>query len=353
MHSAPARFPEYMKSYKKHTLSMILYALGFVTMLALLLIMEQPFLLAFLIVYVLIPVLLLPLYFRTVTKTSFRTYCPASYVEKEHDIPLYFELINPTISPFFLCEIDFNVKNLYYENEFNHHLAIHVLPKNTEKITVPIENSYIGMVKCEITKVAITDLLHFFTYSLPGKYVVEVPVFPIESEQEDLPATPSSDGLDEYTESDSKGNISSDIKEIRQYQPGDRLQRIHWKLSAKLDDLFVKEMAHTSILSLVLLPELNRENIEQTVSTLLGCIKTLQNREERFEICLFNSASVDFTFLPMVDESAKTEALIRLYYLPLYEEKTAALDAFYHSSVKKATVISICGEEITVYPSEL
>ena len=65
---------------------MILYALGFVTMLALLLIMEQPFLLAFLIVYVLIPVLLLPLYFRTVTKTSFRTYCPASYVEKEQEL---------------------------------------------------------------------------------------------------------------------------------------------------------------------------------------------------------------------------------------------------------------------------
>ena len=342
-----------MKRIKKHYLSMILYALGFITMSALLILIEQPFLLAFILVYVLLPVLLLPLFFRSVKNTSFRAYCPAAYVEKEHNIPVIFELKNPTLCPFFLCEIDFKVKNLYYDNEYQHHLAIHVLPKNTEKISVPIENIYIGMVKTEITNVALTDLLHFFTYSLPVTQIVEVPVFPVETEQDDLPATPSSDGLDEYTESDSKGNISSDIKEIRQYQPGDRLQRIHWKLSAKLDDLFVKEMAHTSVLSLVLLPELTKDNIEETVSTLLGCIKTLQNREERFELCLFNSGSVDFTFLPMVDEESKTEALIRLYYLPLYDEKKAALDAFFNSGVKKATVISVCGSEVTVYPSEL
>ncbi|MBR4580961.1 MAG: DUF58 domain-containing protein [Lachnospiraceae bacterium] len=342
-----------MKRLKKHILSMILYILGFVTITLLLLLLEQPFLLAFLVVYILIPCILLPLFFRSADKAIFRAYCPAAYVEKEHDIPLYFELKNPTICPFFLCEIEFKVKNLYYDNEYEHNLAIHVLPKHTEKIKVPIENMYIGMVKTEVTSVSVTDLLHFFTYSFPEKHIVEVPVFPTESEQEDLPATPSSDGLDEFTESDLKGNISSDIKEIRPYQPGDRLQRIHWKLSAKLDDLFVKEMAHTSVLSLVLLPELERDHIEATVSTLLGCIKTLQAREERFELCLFNSAAVDFSFLQLIDEEAKTEALIRLYYLPLYSEKSAALDAFRNSGVKKATVISIYGEEITIYPSEL
>ena len=51
-----------MKRIKKHYLSMILYALGFITMSALLILIEQPFLLAFILVYVLLPVLLLPLF---------------------------------------------------------------------------------------------------------------------------------------------------------------------------------------------------------------------------------------------------------------------------------------------------
>ena len=331
---------------------MVLYALGFVAMLILFLLLEQPFLLAFLLIYVLIPCIFLPLFFTSVKRASFRSYCPASYVEKGNDIPVYFELNNPTFCPFFLCEISFFVNNLYHPNPYDHTLAIHVLPKNTEKIKLPVETSFIGMVKIEVTNIALSDLLHFFTYSLTGQYVTEVPVFPQESKTEDLPATPSSDGLDEYTESDAKGSISSDVKEIRQYLPGDRLQRIHWKLSAKLDDLFVKEMAHTSVLSLVILPELQKDNIEQTVSVLLGCVKTLQEREERFEVCLFNANSIDFSFLPMVDEASTVETLIRLYYLPLYEEKDAAMNAFFASGVKKATVISVCGEEITVIPSE-
>ena len=337
---------------KINYLSIILYTLGFIAALLLFLFLEQPFLLAFLIVYLLLPCMLLPLFFSAVKRVRFRAYCPAEYVEKEHDIPVYFEFENPTFCPFFLCEILFHVNNLYYENNFEHSLAIHVLPKNTEKVKVPVETSYIGMVKTTVQSVSVSDFLHFFTLTLPEKEVVEVPVFPTESEQEDLPATPSSDGLDEFTESDAKGNISSDIKEIRLYQPGDRLQRIHWKLSAKLDDLFVKEMAHTSVLSLVLLPELNRDKIEQTVSTMLGCIKTLQNREERFEVCLFNFAAVDFAFFQVMDEAARTEALIRLYYLPLYDDKKAALDAFFASGIKKATVISICGEDVEIYSAE-
>lgn len=332
---------------------MIAYALGFVFLLVLFLLMEQPFLLAFLVLYFAVACILLPLFFLSYRKLSFQAYSRVSSVDKGNDIPFAFSFINPSFSPFFLCRVRFTLKNLYLDNSNEHDIAVHVLPKQTQTITVPVETSHIGIVKAEIQSVSATDLLHFFTMTLPYTPVVEVPVFPEITPNEDLPETPSADGIDEYTESDAKGNISSDIREIRQYQPGDRLQRIHWKLSAKLDDLFVKEMAHTSILSLVLLPELTKEEIEPTVSNLLGCIKTLQDREERFEVGLFNAAAVDFSFLTMVDESAVIEALIRLFYLPLYEEKETALDAFTTSGIKKATVISICGDDIKIIPAEL
>ena len=331
---------------------MIAYILGFAFLLILFLLLEQPFLLAFLVVYLATPCILLPLFFTSYRQVSFHGYSQAAYMEKGHSVPIVFELKNPTFSPFFLCQIQFTLKNLYLENENEHNLAVHVLPKYTQRVHVPVETSFIGIVKIEVNKVTVSDLLHFFTVTIPSGTVIEVPVFPEITPNEELPETPAADGIEEYTESDAKGNISSDIREIRQYQPGDRLQRIHWKLSAKLDDLFVKEMAHTSVLSLILLPELTREDIEMTVSNLLGCIKTLQEREERFEVGLFNSAAVDFSFLTMIDEAATIEALIRLYYLPLYADKGAALDAFLTSGIRQATVISICGDEINIIPAE-
>lgn len=337
---------------KKHILSMIFYILGFITLIVLFLLMEQPFLLVFTFIYALLTAITIPLYFSGIKKAHFRAYSKAAYVEKERSLPLVFELDNPSFSPFFLTSIEFSVNNLYYPNDYVHTLSIHVMPKSVKKIDVPIDTLKIGVVKLCVNKVTLTDPLHFFTYTIPDTAVLEIPVFPEEKPQNDLPLTPASDGLEEYTESDAKGSVSSDVKEIREYRPGDRLQRIHWKLSAKLDDLFVKEMAHTSILSLVLLPELTKEKIEDTIAVLLGCINILQSREERFEIGLFNSTAVDFTFLQTYDETSRIEVLTRLFYLPLYEDENAGKDAFFASGIKKATVIQIIGDEINIIPAE-
>lgn len=337
---------------KKHIFSMIFYILGFITLLLLFLLLEQPFLLVFTFVYALLPSIILPLYFSGIKKAHFRAYSKAAYVEKERSLPIMFELSNPSFSPFFLTTVEFTVNNIYYPNDYTHSLSIHVMPRSIKSVLVPVDTMKIGVVKLVVNKVTLTDPLHFFSFTLPEGAVLELPVFPEEKPQNDLPLTPASDGLEEYTESDAKGSVSSDIKEIREYRPGDRLQRIHWKLSAKLDDLFVKEMAHTSILSLVLLPELTREKIEDTVAVLLGCIHILQSREERFEIGLYNDNAVDFTFLQTYDEASRIEVLTRLYYLPLYEGETTAKDAFFASGIKKATVIEIIGDEVNIIPAE-
>ena len=49
---------------------------------------------------------------------------------------------------------------------------------------------------------------------------------------------PYSEGYDEYTEPDMKGSLSSDIKEIREYRPGDRLARtLHKIVGLEMDEV--------------------------------------------------------------------------------------------------------------------
>ena len=43
-----------------------------------------------------------------------------------------------------------------------------------------------------------------------------------------------------------KGNDTSQVFEVREYQPGDDVRRIHWKLSGKLEKLLVKEPGYSS-----------------------------------------------------------------------------------------------------------
>ena len=53
--------------------------------------------------------------------------------------------------------------------------------------------------------------------------------FPIESE--------------EYAD-DRSGDDNTEIYEIREYRNGDRMQKVHWKVSAKQDDLYIKEYSY-------------------------------------------------------------------------------------------------------------
>ncbi|MER3395338.1 MAG: hypothetical protein C4318_05425 [Acidimicrobiia bacterium] len=49
--------------------------------------------------------------------------------------------------------------------------------------------------------------------------------------------------------------VGIDFLNIREYRPGDRVRRIHWRASARHDELFVKEMEHEGRLELVVAVE--------------------------------------------------------------------------------------------------
>lgn len=50
----------------------------------------------------------------------------------------------------------------------------------------------------------------------------------------------------EQTDSWKKGNDAAEVFDIREYQPGDDVRSIHWKLSSKLDRLLIKEPGYSS-----------------------------------------------------------------------------------------------------------
>ena len=48
--------------------------------------------------------------------------------------------------------------------------------------------------------------------------------------------------------------------DIREYQYGDSMRKIHWKMTSKLDDLMIKQFESTSEISAVLLIDLTTEH---------------------------------------------------------------------------------------------
>lgn len=327
--------------------TVFLYLIILVAFIALSIIYNQPALLIFIFAFILLIPVSVIIFSKICNSFEFHLSSTATSVETDNDVNFLFSYENKSVLPLFTANVIFHAENRYFPNNAKQTLSI-PLSSRKNQFRIPITTSEIGLVTLKIEKIIIHDYMCIVKKEYFPHLELSVPVIPPKGIERDIPAITPQDGLDEFEESEYKGNVSSDVKEIREYRPGDRLQRVHWKLSAKLDDLFVKEMAHTSSLSIVILPELDKENINNTIKTLISCIDTLNQREDRFELCAFNNNTFEFTYFSINGEDTLIEALTFLYCQPLYEGKDIALSTYEASVNKPTTIIHIVGNRISL-----
>ncbi len=122
------------------------------------------------------------------------------------------------------------------------------LKKGQHILRMEYDTSCVGTVRMEINKVWCYDLIGLLAIPVPKKLwkklqpesllvtpaVSEVPVF-VSRQSRDFA------GESEVYSKEKGGDDASEVFRIRNYQPGDKLRSIHWKLSAKTGELIVCE----------------------------------------------------------------------------------------------------------------
>jgi len=104
-----------------------------------------------------------------------------------------------------------------------------------------MEYEYCGVVRIRLLDVKAYDMFNMFKYDVESISESEFIVLPtFDNIIEEIELTESGDGEEEELQY-KKGDDVSQISQIRNYIPGDKLQNIHWKLSSKTEELQVKE----------------------------------------------------------------------------------------------------------------
>lgn len=152
------------------------------------------------------------------------------------------------------------------------------LEPGLNRILLPEWNFPSGLWQLRIKKVQVYDLWRF--WSLPGKKAgsLDFVLLPVLHETRILGGIPESEATFESTEyhPHKSGSDSSYTREIREYRPGDSLRNIHWKLSAKKEELLVKEYGLPLGCGMLLglsCPRLTEEILEITYSLLWGFLQ--------------------------------------------------------------------------------
>lgn len=271
----------------------------------------------------------------------------AKQVTVTNTIPVSIGLNNQSYFPFLNCSMDFTITNGFYSNDNKHNLSISALPRKINSCVLSIETGHSGMMFFQLNLLTITDPLHLYTIKIPANISFSIPVFP-KKQEKDFPLFLNSfldNEDDEYLSY--MGQPSRDLKEIREYRPGDKLTNIHWKMTAKKDEILVKEFEQTASRSMVLLTELSTSKLDDSLSTLYSYMLFLLKNNEIFRVCMYNHNTKECDLKNITNAEEAVNALLATFYLPSYEREGCALEAFNSIYGDDKGVLLISGNEIT------
>ena len=200
------------------------------------------FALVLLIVMAALPVLMF------ITTFIARLSIKASFALKDDEVPKNYEFpVQLCVSNSSFFAIGKAEAHIEYYNVFNNKISsfdifMPVQPRNSQRLTFQLSSSYCGMLVIRTAYITIYDPLKLFKFKICRNIRTEIPVIPDVHEIDGFVNESECIDDDNTVYSENKpGDDPSEVFGLREYVAGDKLNRIHWKLSSKKDEFIVKD----------------------------------------------------------------------------------------------------------------
>ena len=170
---------------------------------------------------------------------------PSNRVGKDTGFFFDIDVHNPARFAAFTADITYSWSNLFtgYSESGKKHLW--VAPGSGGGIRQLLTSRYAGRVEVRIETFEVFDLFHMFCLKGCDKSDAYALVWPSFSEADEEEIYSCVEGFPKENETKKRGTDYNPDYEIREYIPGDELKSIHWKLSAKQEQLMVRERLAT------------------------------------------------------------------------------------------------------------
>lgn len=168
-----------------------------------------------------------------------------SVINKGNYIPINLEIDNKGILPVMWIEVYFRFKNNYHITNKEISFVVPILKYGKQEYTFRIKSEYCGDMDIEMLHIKYMDYFKLFYREKKIQKNIRVYVLPqvgnIENIEIERKCIIDIDG-EKFSETKS-GDDPSQVFDIREYIPGDKMHGIHWKLSARKSRLMVKEFS--------------------------------------------------------------------------------------------------------------
>lgn len=175
-------------------------------------------------------------------------------------------------------------------------IALAVPGKKSEKRTLRMDAKYSGAYEFSIKRMEIRDAFSLFRKKRETNLEAEVIVLPEITRIETTALREEAYDMESFQYSDrQRGEDTGEVFQLRSYQPGDSMKQVHWKLSAKLDELTVKEASYPVYDAILVFMETGFEEkmpkadlLDRQMSRVLSAVKSLLDEQVTCELAFYD-----------------------------------------------------------------
>lgn len=225
----------------------ILYLMAAILIIWIMVMYQNYYLIMATVTVLIMPLILLFLFIRTVKGVTTNVIIAADTVTKsdENGIPVVINIENRSFIPLTYGRLSLTFHSRHMKNTLKKTLDIAAAGRNHTKISYFFNANNIGIIDVTINNVIYYDFFGLWKKKFKINQNATIYVIPelvhIHFNTDELKSHDNSE-TEKYRD-DIKGNDNGEVFDIREYSEGDGLKNIHWKLSSKKDVLMVKEFS--------------------------------------------------------------------------------------------------------------
>lgn len=333
--------------------NIICYILLYLCIILLAVFYRQPFFVFACLLLTFLPFLSYFAIFHTAQRLTLSLSSPSLYGIKGSRFPLIIKLHNPTLFPVQRAEITLHVSSPFYANPNYETIIIPLLAHSHNEQRFMLTYEKLGCYQIQAVKVVVHDYLNFFSFPLNTDSRLEIKILPQAEKEIEFHDAFYTEGFEEFEDVSQGGFTTADVTDIREYIPGDRLQKIHWKLSSKIGKWVVKESKAGATHSFIVLLELylNKEIehcdfLDCSLENAYAICRELLYKGEPFVLMTYAINRNDFiSFHPRNQGDIET-AFEQLFYEHPYDTPNLSRQYFETLSPAKGTILHVTHEGI-------
>lgn len=161
---------------------------------------------------------------------------------KRENFPMQIKIKNRSFFPIGKAEAFIEYCNVFNNEISSFSLHMPIQARNSQNVCFQMSSKFCGIVKIRCVHITIFDPLKIFKFKVGKNILTEIAIMP---EGHDISGeicyTDRANDESPVFSEHKAGDDPSEIFDLRDYIPGDRINRIHWKLSSKRNEFIVKD----------------------------------------------------------------------------------------------------------------